>query len=364
MAVSKLIIEQVFCKFGFAGDIVSDRDTRFTAHWWKELMRQLGIHQSLSSAWHPESDGSTEVINKLVETTVRAHTNYMQSNWGELLCMVEFAINNSKHSATKFTPFFMNFGRHPLSPFARELVPLKENHSDMPGVSFMTAQMEEVWAQALRNLIVARDRFKSYADAGKMEIEFKCGDMVMLRTKFLKPVFGAKKLMPRYMGPYAVSNKVNSVSYELSLPEYMKVHNVFHVSLLEPYVDNGKNRVPPPPVETEGIDFQEEFYLDKIIKHAPFDTRCTKTRGSRDSVTRELNGSRNVISTHRQILKYRCIWLDYPPEAASWVHEDALVDNQDQVCAYWANEDRMAATRLNRKRKMGILEPEFNVGTS
>jgi hypothetical protein len=142
----------------------------------------------------------------------------------------------------------------------------------------------------------------------------------------------------------------------------MKVHNVFHVSLLEPYVDNGKNRVPPPPVETEGIGIQEEFYLDKIIKHAPFDTRCTKTRGGRDSVTRELNGSRNVISTHRQILKYRCIWLDYPPEAASWVHEDALVDNQDQVCAYWANDDRMAATRLNRKRKMGILEPEFNVG--
>jgi hypothetical protein len=144
----------------------------------------------------------------------------------------------------------------------------------------------------------------------------------------------------------------------------MKVHIIFHVSLLEPYVDNGKNQVPPPPVETEGIEFQEEFYLDKIIKHAPFDTRCSNTRGGRDSVTHELNGSRNVISTHRQILKNRCIWLDYPPEAASCVHEDALVDNQDQVCAYCAYGDRMAATRINIKRKMGILEPEFNVGTS
>jgi hypothetical protein len=41
----------------------------------------------------------------VVETTIRAHVNHMQTNWSELLCMVEFAINNSKHSSTRFTPF-------------------------------------------------------------------------------------------------------------------------------------------------------------------------------------------------------------------------------------------------------------------
>jgi hypothetical protein len=134
--VAKLLMEKVFCKFGFLGDIVSHRDTRCTSGFYRELCRKLGIHLSMSSAWHPESDGNTEVVNKVVETTIRAHFNHMQTNWGELLCMVEFAINNSKHSFTRFTPFFMKFGRHALTPLARTVLPLQEFGLYMPGVEF------------------------------------------------------------------------------------------------------------------------------------------------------------------------------------------------------------------------------------
>jgi hypothetical protein len=90
----------------------------------------------MSTAWHPQSDGSTEVVNKVVETTIRAHVNHMQTNWCQLLCMAEFAINNTKHSATRFTPFFMNFGRHPLTPLARTMLPLRDRGMDMPCVEF------------------------------------------------------------------------------------------------------------------------------------------------------------------------------------------------------------------------------------
>jgi hypothetical protein len=55
--------------------------------------------------WRPESDGGSEVANKMVEATIRAHVNHMHTNWSELLCMVEFAIINSKHSYSRFTPF-------------------------------------------------------------------------------------------------------------------------------------------------------------------------------------------------------------------------------------------------------------------
>jgi hypothetical protein len=60
----------------------------FTNAFYRELCTRLGIHQSMSTAWHPESDGSTEVVNKVVEKTIRAHVNNMQTNWSELLCMV------------------------------------------------------------------------------------------------------------------------------------------------------------------------------------------------------------------------------------------------------------------------------------
>jgi hypothetical protein len=132
--VAQLLMEKVFCRFGFPGDSVPDRDTRFTNGFYRELCSRLGIHQSMSTAWHPKSDGNTMVVNKVVATTIRAHINNMQTNWSELLCMVKFAINNSKHSSTKDTPFFMTFGRHPLTPFARTVLPLKELGLDMPSV--------------------------------------------------------------------------------------------------------------------------------------------------------------------------------------------------------------------------------------
>jgi hypothetical protein len=58
----------------------------------------------------------------------------------------------------------MNFGRHPLTPLAREMLPLRELGMDMPGVEFLSQQMEEVWVNTVRNLRAAQDRFKSYAD--------------------------------------------------------------------------------------------------------------------------------------------------------------------------------------------------------
>jgi hypothetical protein len=98
----------------------------------------------MSSAWQPESDGSTEVVNREVETTILAHINYMQTNWSELLCMVEFAINNSKHSSTRFTPFFMNFGRHPLTPLAQSILPLKILGHGYAGFGILSQRMEDV----------------------------------------------------------------------------------------------------------------------------------------------------------------------------------------------------------------------------
>ena len=101
--VAHLLMEKVFCKFGFPGDIVSDRDTRFTSGFYRELCRKLGIHQSMSTAWHPQSDGSTEVVNKVVETTIRAHVNTCKQTgliyyaWWNLQLTTQNILQQSSH---------------------------------------------------------------------------------------------------------------------------------------------------------------------------------------------------------------------------------------------------------------------------
>jgi hypothetical protein len=74
----------------------------------------------------------------------------------------------------------------------------------------------------------------------------------------------SKKLLPRWIGPFTVTAKVQETAYKLDLPARLKWHNVFHVSLLRPYVDGG--RVEPPPLP-EMIEGEPEYVVEQILAH-------------------------------------------------------------------------------------------------
>ncbi|GMF24445.1 unnamed protein product [Phytophthora fragariaefolia] len=95
--------------------IVSDRDPRFTAAFWKELFKLVGTRLAMSTALHPETDGQTERANRVVEDVLRSFATSFRS-WSSFLPMVEFAINNAEHASTGLTPLYINFGRHPRVP--------------------------------------------------------------------------------------------------------------------------------------------------------------------------------------------------------------------------------------------------------
>ena len=79
----------------------------------KELYRLLGIEGNYTTAWHPQTNGQTERVNQEIEHYLRLYINYHQSDWHEWLPMAEFAFNDRIHSATKVSPFYAEYGRHP-----------------------------------------------------------------------------------------------------------------------------------------------------------------------------------------------------------------------------------------------------------
>src|SRR5215469_9443358 len=89
------------------------RDSKFTSLFWQSLMTKLGIKINLSSAFHPQTDGQTERTNRTLEQILRNYVDYNQKNWKELLPLAEFAINNHVSASTKYSPFFLNYGRNP-----------------------------------------------------------------------------------------------------------------------------------------------------------------------------------------------------------------------------------------------------------
>ncbi|KAF1323160.1 Pol protein, partial [Globisporangium splendens] len=111
-----LFLEHVFRYHGLPESIVSDRDPRFTAAFWRELFRLLGTDLAMSTADHPETDGQTERVNRVVEDILRSIAVDHPRDWSRWLPYAEFAINSSEHASTAVTPFYFTSLRHPRVP--------------------------------------------------------------------------------------------------------------------------------------------------------------------------------------------------------------------------------------------------------
>ncbi|KAE8988964.1 hypothetical protein PF005_g10747 [Phytophthora fragariae] len=112
---AELFLDLVFRHHGLPESIVSDRDPRFTSAFWTRLFTLLGTRLLMSTAAHPETDGQTERVNRVLEDVLRSYTTSFAS-LSSFLPMAEFALNNSTHASTGLTPFFVNNARHPRVP--------------------------------------------------------------------------------------------------------------------------------------------------------------------------------------------------------------------------------------------------------
>ncbi|GJW78419.1 putative nucleotidyltransferase, ribonuclease H [Tanacetum coccineum] len=189
---------------GTPTSIVSDRDPKFTSHFWKGLQKAWGTRLKFSTAFHPQTDGQSERTIQTLEDMLRACALEWTGSWDEYLCLVEFAYNNSWHASIKAAPFELLYGRKCRAPFAG-----------------------------------LKSRQKSYADKHRRDLEFQVGDRVFLKVSPFRGVkrFGIKgKLSPRFIGPFEILERIGEVSYRLALPPQLShVHDVFHVSLLRGY---------------------------------------------------------------------------------------------------------------------------------
>ncbi|KAG3157188.1 hypothetical protein PC128_g21712 [Phytophthora cactorum] len=109
---ARLFVDMVFKHHGMPLDIVSDRDPRFTVRFWQEVFTLLGTQLSISTADHPQTDGQTERMNRVLGDLLKSYAHSFQQR-SDCLPMAEFAINNSVHASTGHTPFTVNAMRHP-----------------------------------------------------------------------------------------------------------------------------------------------------------------------------------------------------------------------------------------------------------
>jgi transposase InsO family protein len=290
--VAQLFVQHVARLHGIPESIVSDRDVKFTSAFWKSVCATWGTKQKMSSAYHPQTDGQTERMNRVLEETLRHFVNEKQTNWVELLPMAEFAINNAWNQSIQASPFFLNYGRHPRMPIETGVT----DQVQVPDAANFQSRIQDALASAKRALISAQDRQRISANRRRRAVKFEVGEFVLLSTKNLKYTRGlARKLLPRFVGPFEVARTIDkgseTVAAQLHLPPdwHARIHPVFHVSLLRPYRTDGV--IQPPPLIHWELSGDEIFELERILDHRGTRRKVTsyyvKWRGAADYYTWE-----------------------------------------------------------------------------
>jgi hypothetical protein len=267
-SLAHVFLEHVFSKKGLPNVIVSDRDPRLTSTFWSTLFKALGSHLNISTAYHPETDGQSEISHRHIEQILRAYVSPLHDDWATWLPVAEFSFNNAVHSSTHVSPFYANLGFHPKTPADFVLPTLDPDATDY------LETLRDIQAVISRELEYSKAQQATQADRHRRPLEFQVGDRVRLSTDHLNLAdYPSSKLKPRFLGPFEVSKVISPVAYKLLLPAaFSRLHPVFHVSKLLPWhsssdADFPDRELPAQPLRrvSDYVRGDDVFEVDEIF---------------------------------------------------------------------------------------------------
>src|SRR6266481_3452066 len=268
--VAWLFLKEIVRLHGVPDSIVSDRDSKFTSKFWEELHRLMGTKLLMSTVFHPQMDGATEQANCSISQVLRTMVCNDQKDWAALCPMVEFTLNSNISSTMGFAPFELNYGHIP------KLGQRLSTDTKLNGVRQFTQQV--LWNLMTAHDAIIESHVMQTHNANRQRIKgVTCtpGDLVYLSTKNLTlPKGRAKKLQPKYIGPYKVVESREATStVTLELPPELvnwRIHLTFHASLIRAHVPNDDGRFPHRDTKSYydfGSTDEPKWFVDEILAH-------------------------------------------------------------------------------------------------
>ncbi|GJZ02498.1 reverse transcriptase [Tanacetum coccineum] len=243
-SVAQVFLDTVYRLHGLPNSIIIDRDSAFLSLFWQSLFKLLKVELKMSTAYHPQTDGQTEVVNKCVECYLRCMTGERPKEWVQWLPLAEFWYNTNKHSSINVTSYEVVYGQTP--PLHN---PYLAGESAVESVDRSLQAREAAIEMIKFHITRAQDRMKRYANLKRSEREFDVGMWVYLKLHPHRQVKG--NLMLEY--------GLLAVKPEAILDRRMaKLNNRVAVHVLVKWVDHSEE------------DATWELYEDLVIRFPKF----------------------------------------------------------------------------------------------
>jgi len=197
----------------------------------------MGTKLQFSSASHPQTDGQTEAVNRILGNLLRSFVGKNLKQWDLILAQVEFAYNNSTNQATGKCPFEVAYGTRPHSPL--DLTPSSDKHQYSADAESRAKEIKKLHEQVRQRIIQQNSRYKTNRDKHRRQQILKIGDLVWIHLRKERfPKQPNAKLSPRADGPFKIVQKINDNAYKVELPGTYGVSATFNVADLSPYLDD------------------------------------------------------------------------------------------------------------------------------
>ena len=232
--VAKIFFDGVVKLHGLPKSIVSDRDVKFTSYFWKTLWHKMGTKLKFSTAFHPQTDGQTEVVNRSLGNLLRTLVGEHIGNLDLKLSIAEFAYNSSVNRTIGKSPHEIVFGYRPRQPI--DLIPVADHYRASESALSFASHIHELHKEINNKINESNADYKLRADVKKRFKVFNVDDYVMVRIhpeRFPPGTF--KKLHARSAGPFKILEKLNDNAYVIDLPKDFGISSTFNVADLVMY---------------------------------------------------------------------------------------------------------------------------------